>query len=312
MLRCIVVVYGELYEIFDQYILPLHIESIAQLSKEQQQNIRFEIYTKDDSLGFYSDNLDNLSKIVNLQFAELNMPRHLRLVESNWLHGQLIDGNNSGEYLCFMCPDWIIPGNFYGKILEWIDKGYENALCYCPRTSKDEMLSDITGENHLDRSQLLDLGIKNLHPSQENLFIDSSNFAYWASSIWFSDLSVCCFHPHPLFMKAKNYKWPGGSVDGYLTGLFDINKTKYIQPSELPIFEISDSSKTTMGTGQPFNEVVFRDFIKRNITARQRYWFHNILHFNPYVSVSCQEVHTILQLVDSITDLHIGPTCQIQ
>jgi len=246
-----------------------------------------------------------------VEVLPIEMPPHLDLVEANWVHGKIVHFNNSGDYFMPICPDWIIDMDFYQKIFDIMENLYgntvDNLLTYCPRTLDTKILPSISEIDELDKDTLIAIGLESLHWTQKHLRYDSDNFAYWASAVWFGDYSARCFHPHPLVMKLNNYVFLGGSVDGYLTTDFDIFRTKFVQPSDIPIFEFSKADKGIALTGKPFNTILFHNFMQHHITIQHLHYFTVSLRFKSGIDVP-EESLRVKNIAMNAGSLHAVPS----
>jgi hypothetical protein len=297
---------------FEELVVPLHLRAIERLSPELRKEISFEIYTKEEvnRLG----NLDALSKLVG-NYAETPVPvcPYPEILISNYIPAQIIHENNSGDYLLTFSPDCIIPINFYETIFENLRSGSEDLLFACPRTEATSILPHLSSTDSFTNNELLQIGLENLHWTYKHVFAYAEDFAYWASTIWwktqYSYLSRC-FHLQPLVIKLNGKKFPGGkdkpisSTDGYFTENLDISRIKILQPTELAVFEFSDSTKQIALTGKSIDGNNLRHFIEKNITERQRYWFNQPIWFGPEDHDPSYE---ILSLVNSTKNLHKAP-----
>lgn len=311
MLRVVIPVWGNMLIEFTELVVPLHIRAIEKLSPELRKEISFELYTKESTSGF--SNLSILSKLVgSYSTSEVPSCPYPEILLSNYIPAQIIDENNSGDYLLTFSPDCIIAESFYETIFKNLES-FDDLLFACPRTEANAILPIISSTDSFRNDDLLKIGINNLHWTYKHLFAYSDNFAYWASSIWWKTKHSYlnrCFHLQPLVIKLNGKKFPGGkhkpssSTDGYFTETLDLARTKILQPTELVAFEFSDSTKGIALTNQSINANNLRHFIERNITERQRYWFNQPVWFGP---VDDDPSYEITHLVNKVENLHKAP-----
>jgi len=311
MLRVVIPVWGNMLIEFTELVVPLHVKAIERLSPELRKEISFELYVKEEVNRLGS--LESLSQLVgNYEENPVPVCPYPEILISNYIPAQIIHENNSGDYLLTFSPDCIIPVNFYETIFQNLCT-HDNLLFACPRTEANEILPTIAHQDSFSNEELLKLGVNNLHWTYKHVFAYAENFAYWASTIWWqtkNSFLVRCFHLQPLVIKLDGKKFPGGkdkpssSTDGYFTEKLDLGRTKILQPSELAVFEYSDTTKGIALTGASINGTNLTHFIEKNITDRQRYWFNQPIWFGPEDNDPSYEIVT---LVNSIKNLHKAP-----
>lgn len=311
MLRVVIPVWGNMLVEFAELVVPMHIAAIKQVSPELRKEISFEIYVKEDvnRLGHLSE----LAQIVgNYEETPVPVCPYPEILISNYIPAQIIHENTSGDHLLTFSPDCIIPINFYETIFENLQQ-YDNLLFSCPRTDAFEILPIISENCEISNSEMLKIGVENLHWTYKHVFAYAENFAYWASTIWWQTKNsylVRCFHLQPLVVKLDGKKFPGGkdkpssSTDGYFSERLSLDKTKILQPTELAVFEYSDSTKNISLTGKSIDGNNLRHFIQQNITERQRHWFNQPIWFGPE---DADPSYEILSLVNNVQNLHKAP-----
>lgn len=311
MLRVVIPVWGNMLIEFAELVVPLHLRAIERLSSELRKEISFELYTKEDASQF--GQINSLKSLVG-NFSELPVPTcpFSEILLSNYIPAQIIHENNSGDHLLTFSPDCIIPVNFYETIFKNL-ASCDDLLFACPRTEANAILPILADTDSISNDALLQIGLDNLHWTYKHVFAYAENFAYWASTIWWKtqhSYLARCFHLQPLVIKLNGKKFPGGkdkpisSTDGYFTEALDLSKIKILQPTELAVFEFSDSSKQIALTGTSIDGNNLRHFIEKNITERQRYWFNQPIWFGPEDHDPSYE---ILALVNSTQNLHKAP-----
>lgn len=312
MLRVVIPVWGNMLIEFAELVVPLHLRAIERLSPELRKEISFELYIKENTQGFR--NLLELKNAVG-NFEELPVPTcpHPDILLSNYIPAQIIDENNSGDHLLTFSPDCIIPVNFYETIFHSL-QDFEDLLFACPRTESNDILPIIADHDTFSNEELLQIGLEHLHWTYQHNNAYAEDFAYWASMIWWQTQKsrlFRCFHLQPLVIKLNGKKFPGGkdkpisSTDGYFTESLDLTRTRILQPTELAVFEFSDSSKQIALTGKSIDGNHLRHFIEKNITERQRYWFNQPIWFG---EPDQDPSYEIVSFVNSIENLHKAPS----